>query len=321
MTNCNKPTPSFSFQAALLIMLAVSMKASPAFGAATARTENSVALSKCAMPEIDEPLRCGSIEVPENPDKPQSRTISLNIVVVPALRPDPRSDPWVELVGGPGNAATDFVRSFTTDLRYLRRDRDVLLIDQRGTGKSNGLYCEELALHRLSSLFPRWPKKGVRACRKRLSKSSDLSQYSTRNAARDLETVRARLGYSQLNLFGSSYGTRVALDYMRQYPDNVRAAMLWGVVTLDFRRPLYYARDGQQALDRLIDDCAADVACGEAFPNIRRDLATTLNELERAPREITVINPVNGKALKAQITRAGFAQALWVALSYPDQAH
>lgn len=305
------------------IGLAVSIMAlaAPALCAAASDTDAAATLSACRLPEIEEPLRCGSLDVPENPDAPDGRTISLNIVVIPALRPDPMPDPWAELVGGPGNAATDFARSFTTDLRYLRQDRDVLLVDQRGTGKSNGLYCEELALHRVSSLFPRWPKKGVRACRKRLSHSADLSQYSTKNAARDLEAVRVRLGYSQLNLFGSSYGTRLALDYMRQYPDHVRSAMLWGVVAPDFRRPLYYARDGQQALDRLLDDCRSDNECVKIFPHSREELATVLTELGRAPRKVTIVHPVDGTLLKAKITKAGFAQALWTALSYPDQAH
>lgn len=247
--------------------------------------------------------------------------ISLSVVVIPALRPDPAPDPWVELVGGPGNAATDFARSYTEDWRAFRQDRDVLLIDQRGTGNSNGLYCAELALHRVSSLFPRFPNPAVRKCRKRLSKLADLAQYSTLNAARDIETVRQRLDYAQVNLFGSSYGTRLALEYIRQYPDNVRSATLWGVVTPDFRRPLFYARDGQRALDRLIEECLADAECRDAYPDISGDLAKTLENLKQAPRTIAIRNPSDGRTHKVKMTAAGFAQAVWVALSYPDQAH
>lgn len=296
------------------------MTAHPSLGAFPSDAAKNPALVECALPEIDEPLRCASIVVPENPDKPRGRAISLNVVVVPALSPEARTDPWVELVGGPGNAATDFARSFTTSLRYLRRDRDVLLIDQRGTGKSNGLYCEELALHRVSSLFPRWPEESVRACRERLARTSDLSQYSTRNAARDIEAVRVRLGYGKLNLFGSSYGTRLALDYMRQYPDHVRSAMLWGVVAPDFRRPLYYARDGQQAFDLLAADCKADPACFAAYPDPHADLEEAMAHARAQKRALDIVNPADEKTHGAALSPEGFAQGVWLALSYPDQA-
>jgi pimeloyl-ACP methyl ester carboxylesterase len=294
------------------------------FGAGAALAHDAASpspLRECKIDGIDEVLLCGAIEVPENRAAPDGRTIALNVIVVPALRSDAGDDPWVELVGGPGNAATDFVRSFSRDLRYLRADRDVLLIDQRGTGRSNGLFCAELSLHRVSSLFPRWPASGVRACRKRLSKIADLSRYSTQDAALDIETVRKRLGYGRINLFGSSYGTRLALEYMRLFPENVRSAMLWGVVAPDFRRPLFYARDGQQALDRLFDDCLEDAACADAFPDIRQDFAAALDAIDSEKREFAITNPSDGKVHSVTLTRAGFAQGVWAALSIPEAAH
>ena len=281
-------------------------------------------LRPCQIEGSDETLLCGAIEAPENPANPNGRSISLNIVVAPAIGADTgverRLDPWVEIPGGPGNAATDFVRLFTGDLRYLREGRDVLLVDQRGTGGSSPLFCEELSVHRVSSLFPRFPAKETRDCRNRLSKTADLSQYSTQNAAHDLEIVRQKLGYQKLNLFGSSYGTRFVLEYMRLYPEHVRAAMLWGVVPPDFRRPLFYARDGQRAFDILVEDCKADPACSVAYPDLHADLAAAMAQITARQLVFDIVNPADEKIHKVALTPEGFAQGIWVALSVPEKS-
>ncbi len=132
--------------------------------------------------------------------------------------------------------------------------------------------------------------------------------------------MREWLGYSQLNLFSYSYGSRVALSYMRKHPDRVRSAVLWGVVPPDFKRPLHYARDGQQALNRLLDDCRADPNCTAAYPDLRNSLDKVLTALAGAPVPVTLKHPVTGAPLPTSITPAGFAQALWVALTRPDLA-
>lgn len=287
---------------------------------ARASDNNPSPLRECRIAGVDEPVRCGEIRVPENPDTPDGRIISLNIVVLPALNPGSGNDPWVELVGGPGNAATDFAASYAREWKGFRAQRDVVLIDQRGTGRSNALYCEELALHRVSSLFPRWPAGAVRSCRKKLSAFANLAQYSTQNAARDIDIVREQLGYERLNLFASSYGTRLALEYMRLFPDSVRSAILWGVVAPDFRRPLFYGRDGEQALGRLFDDCLADPPCAAAFPYPRNDLAAAFRAIDDRKLKFDIVDPSTGTARKVAMSNAGFAQGLWVALSVPAQA-
>jgi pimeloyl-ACP methyl ester carboxylesterase len=294
-------------------------------GAAPAATPSAANLEEgrlrsCELPGVGETVRCGELTVPEDPRRPSGRTISIFVVVLPALSANPRSDPWVEITGGPGNAATDYAQDYVSDYRHLRRDRDVLLVDQRGTGRSNGLYCEELSLHRVASFFPRWPADGVQSCRARLSATADLSQYSTLNAAHDLEAVRRWLGYSQLNLFSYSYGAHAALEYMRAYPDRVRSAILWGVVPPDFRRPLHYARDGQRALDRLFADCRADRACRATYPRPAEQLRQVMLRLARSPVPLQIRHPVTGQILMTEITQAGVAQALWVALTRPDYA-
>lgn len=280
-------------------------------------------LNVCNLPNVAEPVLCGTLQRRESPLLPDSRMIPIFVVVIPALAADPQPDPLVEVAGGPGLASTDYARHYVTggSTFAYRRDRDILLMDARGMGRSNALYCEELALHRISSLFPRFPADAAVSCRDKLSATADLTAYSTENTADDLEAVRSWLGYSKLNFLSYSYGTRSVLTFMRMHPSSVRSAILWGVVPPDYKRPLYYARDSQVAMDRLLADCLADPACRGAFPNVRDDLQTTLERLDEQPVPITVKHPATGAPLHTAITRAGFAQALFVALEYPDAAH
>lgn len=170
----------------------------------------------CRPDGLDEDVLCRQLDVPEDYANPAGRRLSLNIVVVPVLaaRPDPA--PWVEQVGSPGSASTNVAYLYTGPFSSLRGARDVLLVDQRGTGGSSGLFCDEFAGSVDTWLLERWPPEAVRACRDRLARTADLPQYSTANAAADLDAVRARLGYPQLNLFGFSYGSRAALGYLRR---------------------------------------------------------------------------------------------------------
>ncbi|MCA1602886.1 MAG: alpha/beta hydrolase [Acidobacteria bacterium] len=280
-------------------------------------------LAPCNLPGVDETLLCGELRRPEDPDQPEGRSIKVFVVVVPSSSAKPRTDAWVEVAGGPGVPSTSYARDYVGKGTYsvFRRDRDVLLMDARGMGRSNPLYCEELALHRVSSLFPRFPAEAVTQCRERLWANATLSEYSTEHAADDLEAVRRWLGYSQLNFISYSYGTRSVLTFMRRHPRSVRSAILWGVVPPDYRRPLYYARDAQIVMDRLLADCQADHGCGRAFPNVRDDLRVVLGKLDERPLPINLTHPSTKEQLPTAITRAGFAQALWVALSYPDRAH
>ncbi|MBA3641549.1 MAG: hypothetical protein H0W53_20215 [Acidobacteria bacterium] len=149
-------------------------------------------LAPCSLPNVKEAVLCGELRRPEHSDNVQARSIPIFVVVIPALSHNPHPDAWVEIPGGPGNAATDYARDYVGEGYAVpyRRDRDVLLVDARGMGRSNPLYCEQLALHRVSSLFPRFPA----------------------------EAVRAWLGYSKMNLFSYSYGTRAVLTFMRHYP-------------------------------------------------------------------------------------------------------
>jgi pimeloyl-ACP methyl ester carboxylesterase len=289
--------------------------------AALARAAARLPLEPCTLPGVEEAVLCGELRRPENPELPDGRTIPIFVVVVPALEPNPAPDAWVELVGGPGLAATDLTRHFAGrewGWRQYRQHRDVLLVDQRGMGRSNGLYCDELAARdEVSLLFRRWPADSVRSCRERVSARADLAQYSTAHAADDLEAVRQWLGYPPFNLYGASYASRAALTFMNRHPSSVRSAMLLFVVPPDFRRPLFYARDVQHTLELLFDDCLADAGCAAAFPDVRSELTQVLEGLERSPVPVLLTHPETGADLPAVITSAGFAEVIWGALMSP----
>jgi pimeloyl-ACP methyl ester carboxylesterase len=225
--------------------------------------EPKFALAECEIAGAKEKARCGMLEVPENWDKPNGRKISLNIVVVPAIEPTGLS-PLFDLAGGPGVAATVGADYFLTDGSANRAKRDVVLVDQRGTGGSAPLRCPEL--ENASPLTRMYPLELVRACRKTLAESHDLSQYTTLASVRDLDAVRQAIGANTIDLFGLSYGAKLAQAYIRAHPDRVRSAMMMGVPPTDLKAPLHHARNAEKTLRRIFADCAADAACAAAYP-------------------------------------------------------
>lgn len=276
----------------------------------------TIALSPCKIPGLDREASCGTLAVPERGELPGGRTIPLNVVVIPSLtRPRALSEPIFSIAGGPGQAATDSAARIVPTYGDALRDRDLVLVDQRGTGKSNPLVCwpyPESDIRRF--LSPPAPLEEIRRCRQTLEQHADLTAYSTPLAAEDLEAVRGALGYERVNLEGGSYGTRVALEYMKRHGDRVRAAVLSAVSPAGFRNPLPFARAGQAALDNLLAACAADARCQRAFPEAAKDFSTVLARLERGPVTVSVTNPVTGRREEALLGRDLFATRIHLLL-------
>ncbi len=266
-------------------------------------------LTPCHVPDLAEEVLCGTLPVWENRGTKSGRKISLNIVVLPAKSPDPVPDPFVFLDGGPGEPATGAASGLADFLPGLRSQRDILLVDQRGTGHSHPLSCAQPGSEAdlqgyLHDLFP---LDTLRACLKKLD--ADPTLYSSDPAADDLDEVRAYLGYERLNLLGGSYGTRAAQVYMRRHPEHVRSVILDGYVTMDARMPLYIARQSQVALDKLFDDCADDDACRTAFPDPRGELKAILARFDRGPVRGTIPHPKTGKPVALSLSKSSFTTA------------
>ncbi len=240
------------------------------------------------------PALCGTLSVPEDRQAPGGRTIDLFLARVPALAPAPAPDPLFILVGGPGQAATTAGAPVARLLEKVRRHRDIVLVDRRGTGRSHPLRCQEEAPSLAEALSARFDPAELERCLAELD--ADPTHYLTPSAADDLEDVRKALGYQQINLWGVSYGTRLALIYLRRHGTHVRRMVLDGVAPPSIKLPLYAARDGQRAFDRLAERCLADDACRKAFPDPRGDLLGLLARARERPILARLSHPRTGRA-------------------------
>ena len=242
--------------------------------------------------EVD--AQCGSLEVPVNPNDPDGETIDLFIALVPALAEQPSPDPLVVIAGGPGESATRFYVTAEQAFSRIVRDRDIVLVDQRGTGASAPLHCDG------NQDDPFLTAGGVEAmidasvqCLEALD--HDPRYFTTSVAVRDLEQVREALGYEELNLYGVSYGTRVAQHYLRKFPHRTRRVILDSVVPPDVALGPEVALASQAALDALFDRCEADPGCQDAFPDLRHRFDAVLERLRGAPVEIVFDHPRTGE--------------------------
>jgi pimeloyl-ACP methyl ester carboxylesterase len=280
-------------------------------------------LRSCRLPERQSSAWCGSYEVFEDRESGQGKKIALNIVVVPSLRGEHPPDPVFFFAGGPGQSAASLASVLGEGpLKPLRAERDLVFVDQRGTGESNPLNCDlfEDDTDLRNYFEDMFPVKDVRACRDRLAKTSDLVRYTTDAAVDDLDEVRGALGYTKINLYGGSYGTTVALAYLRKHADHVRSTVLAGVAPTNLELPLPFAKGAQYAIDDLLDDCAKDAACRAAFPKVRAELASVLKRLAKAPASVEVVNPFTEKPQRVSLGKGVFAERLRMMLYDRDPA-
>ena len=272
-------------------------------------------LEPCTSEEGPSDAYCGSLEVAENPDDPNGRKISLNTVVLPAFTADSQPDPVFFLAGGPGQGAASMARRIDDLFQEIRRQRDVVLVDQRGTGESNLFHCKFREDEEALKEGPPLTQAEVEKCLE--SFDGDPRFYTTTIAMDDLDRVREWLGYERISLIGGSYGTRAGLVYLRRHSDHVRTVVLDGVAPPDMTLPLFFPRDSQRALDQLLEACGDDAECNERFPNLGDRLEALLAELGRSPREITLRHPRTGEETEATITRRMLALTLRQALYSP----
>jgi pimeloyl-ACP methyl ester carboxylesterase len=287
----------------------VAIDAPPTASIRTTRVD----LQPCHFPNHKSELLCGKYPVFEDRAAKAGRIIPLNIVVLPAITAQPKPDPVFFLSGGPGQGAARAASAREDPLmRELRRERDLIFIDLRGTGDSKRLQCsvasdQTSAENYLAEIFP---LERIHVCRETLAGIADLRFYTTPIAMDDFEEVRAALGYGKINLYAVSYGTQAALQYLRLYSARVRSAALAGVTTPAAKLPLHFAKAAQQAMDRLIDDCAADTTCANQFPNLKGNFASVLAAFDKGPVTFEFIHPVMKTAQPVSLSRGVFVERL-----------
>ena len=273
------------------------------------RTSTSLA------PALRADSRCLEFKVAENPAQPDGRQLSLQVMVVPAIRALPEADPLVILVGGPGQAATVDGVALIPIFQRVRQHRDILLVDQRGTGPLSPLDCkppDDSGLwNDATELVLQVQNEFLENCLR--SVDADPRYYTTDLAVADLEAIRQYLGYSQLNLWGVSYGTRVALTYLKYQSEHVRTVVIDGVAPPGIL-PLAAANDGGLALQRVLSLCGEEAGCSAAFPDLRSHFDELMNRYA-TPQSITFTNASTGVSAPMLLS-AGMLQGALFNLLY-----
>ena len=268
----------------------------------------SISLEPCEVPGaregVKDQARCGTYEVFENRAAKSGRKIQLKVVVYPATGRDKAADPLFYIPGGPGSSATEDAPYIAQEFAKVRERRDLVFVDQRGTGGSNPLNCDFFNPSDLSSYLGFYfPLADVRRCRELLEPKADLKLYTTHIAMDDLDDVRAALGYERININGGSYGTRAAQVYLKRHRQHVRTLVLQGVSPTGQLMPRDFPQHTERALEGVMDDCARDEACRAAFPNLRAEAKAVLARLLRGAVEVEVKHPQGGAVTRVQLSR------------------
>lgn len=280
---------------------------------------NQIEFSNCTLnlpgTNLTANARCGSLEVAENPAEPAGRRISLKIAIAPATGKTTEPDPVFFFAGGPGQAASETWVMIRSTLNKIRKTRDIVMIDQRGTGGSNKLGCESEVEEDLNQEIDlELVRSETEKCLAALD--ADPRFYTTTIAMGDYNLVRQAMGYDKVNIMGVSYGTRAAQVYLRLFPDTVRSVTLDSVVPMQLALGAEHARMLDLSVQSVFRDCAADQSCNALFPHQAEELSALVAQLRAEPRQITIINPVSGEPQVMRLT----ADTLGVALRFLSYA-
>ena len=286
---------------------AVLLRSEPLSAAAPAAT---LKLIPCRLTHpsqlVSVEAQCGRLTVPEDPAAPGGRQLRLFVARIPAVNEHGRPDPLFLLAGGPGLAATTFYTGVAPVFERIHRDRDIVLVDQRGTGASNALSCpgatDPDAPDSTAALV-----QEARSCLAALATHANVADYTTSLAVRDLDAVRAALGYATINLYGGSYGTRVAQHYLRRYPAHTRTVILDGVVPPQLTLGASLAMEAQSALQRIFVRCVAAAPCHARFGDPQVTFDALLGALKGRAVPVAVPDPFTGQARKLTFDAADLA--------------
>jgi len=262
---------------------------------APARTIGAIEFTACELrtprAQLVVEAECTRFEVPEDPAAPEGRRIGLRLALIPARGARPHPDPVLFLAGGPGQSAVESFPVVQAGFRPLLAHRHVLLVEQRGTGQSSPLKCPLPDWKDPGEQSPAAAREQARQCLRQFDGKADPRHYTTSDYVRDLERVRAALGVAQVNLAGGSYGTRVALEYLRRHPQAVRSVFIDSVAPPELALGQDHARNLDEALRAMAARCSADAACRERFGDVGATLAQLRERVRRQARPVTFRHP------------------------------
>ncbi len=283
----------------------------------TARAETSGQECGLTHPRLSKVInaRCYDWKLPLDYSQPQGKGIGLHLAVIPAKGKNPLPDPLFFFAGGPGQSAVDTALLMWPVFSKIVTQRDIVLIDQRGTGDSTALDCpsdEQLVMIADSQQLAQHTQECLD------SLHQDVRYFTSRQAVQDVEYVRNKLGYEQINVMGVSYGTRMAQLVLREYPQRVRSIVLDGVIPLETVVGVEMADNLQQSIQKLLFDCSADAACKQAFPDLQQEWQAYLELPLGERRDISLMHPRSGEMLNLQVSRESLDIALRL-LSYSSE--
>ncbi len=259
----------------------------------------------CHLPGQESPLRCLYLDVPLDYQHPSKGKLALHVTVAPAFREKGKADPVFVLAGGPGQSGSAIISLLDAGMQRVRATRDIIFIDQRGTGKSGKLFCE--AMNRNESFDPDVNEKFLLDCLTALK--PDLSHYTTRAAAQDIDSVRRALGFASINLWGGSYGTRLAQEYAHQFPQQLRSMVIDGVAAPQQNIGLISGDTGR-AMAQLVQKCQQDAACNSKFPHFKQQLDELIVRAKSGNEIIRFKHPVTAKENQTPLRHEGLAEVL-----------
>lgn len=276
------------------LLLPLALVAALASSPSGARTLGSLEFTPCelAQPGTGATTRaeCAVLEVPEDPAKPDGRRLSLKVGLVASRAAEPAADPVIFLAGGPGQSATESYAGMAGAFARLRDKRHLIFVDQRGTGGSHRLACR--FPEDLSASLATDPAVQTQLAKDCLATfDADVSMYTTTVAAGDIEALRQAIGAPTLNLYGGSYGTRMAQEYARQHPGAVRSLVLDGVVPPELALGSEHSLNLEAALKAILGRCAEQPACAQAFGDPYRRLYALRDQARAAPRPVPMRDP------------------------------
>lgn len=252
---------------------------------------------RCQLRGLEIPVRCVRLQVPSDWQAPDGEPLSIGAAIVPSTAATPEPDPLVVLAGGPGQAATDYGAMIYTAFHEVRRQRDIILFDQRGTGRSSELRCPQLSPWQYDAASVR---RWARAC---AATVRHAHLYSTPQIVADLEALRRALQLPRINLWGVSYGTLTAQQYLRRYEKHVRSAVLDGALPPDRKLLQSAGPDADAQLQALFRECAAWPACEARYPRLQQVFTRLLDQLTRRAAPAVLKRPLSTEVRHVRLTR------------------
>lgn len=264
---------------------------------------------------VEQNAECGHLDVKENPADANSDIVSLNVLRLPAVSAVPEKDPLFIIAGGPGQSATVIADGLHELFNEVRKNRDIVFVDQRGTGQSHPLECgvgdeDKVTLSEAEQEIAL--QKSVQLCVEKYGKH--LTYYTTVHAVTDLDTVRHALGYEKINLWGGSYGSRVVLEYLRRFPAHSRTGVIDGVAPATMAMPWSMEADALSALQKIDAQCDATPACKARFGGVVNNAKKIAARLEKSPATLTIDHPRTQEKIPVTVRAQDFSSILRLAL-------